>query len=78
MIDLVFAFVIICGLTMLMMAIICAYQDTQSRIKWRESTSLENIEMVKREAVNEYISKQVDDETIHNTRADRQADWAGA
>ena len=66
-------FMTIASVTMLMV-FICAYQETQSRIKWRESTSLETIEMVKREAVNEYISKQVDYATIHNTRPDRQAD----
>ena len=48
----------------LIIVVISAYQDTQSRIKWRESTSLEMLETVKREAVNEYISK-VDYETIH-------------
>jgi uncharacterized membrane protein YqhA len=58
---------------MLIMVAISEYQDTQSRIKWRESTSLEMLETVKREAVNEYISK-VDYETIHNNRPDRQAD----
>lgn len=48
----------------LIMVAISAYRDTQSRMEWRESTSLEMIQMVKREAVNEYISKQMDYETI--------------
>lgn len=48
----------------LIIVAISAYQDTRSRAKWRESTSLEMLETVKREAVNEYISK-VDYETIH-------------
>lgn len=39
--------------TALMIVAISAYRDVQSRIKWRESTSLEMLEMVKREAVNE-------------------------
>ena len=43
---------------MLIIIGISAYQDTQSRIKWRETTSLKTLEMVKYEAVNEYISKQ--------------------
>lgn len=57
-IDLTVVIIMMGGLAMLIMAVICAYQDTQSRIKWRESTSLATLEMVKREAVNEYISKQ--------------------
>ena len=44
----------------LIVVAIAMYQEVQSRIKWRESTSLEIIE-----AVNEYISKQADYETIY-------------
>lgn len=56
--ELVFAIFMICACALLIMIAISAYQDTQSRIRWRESRSLEMIEIVKREAVNEYISKQ--------------------
>lgn len=49
----------------LIIVVISMYQEVQSRIKWRESRSLEMLETVKREAVNDYISKQVDYETIH-------------
>lgn len=43
--------------TALVIVAISAYREVQSRIKWRESISLELLETVKREAVNEYISK---------------------
>lgn len=56
--DLAFVIFFMGGLAVLIVVAICAYQDTQSRIKWREYRSLETLEMVKREAVNEYISKQ--------------------
>lgn len=60
------AFVIFMIITSIVLTIVavCAYQDMQSRIKWRESTSLEMLEMIKREAVNEYISKQKNYETV--------------
>lgn len=48
----------------LVMLTIAAYQDTRSRIEWRKTTSSYNIEMVKREAIEEYI-KQQQNETIH-------------
>ena len=49
-------FLMIAGVTLIIVAI-AAYRDTQSRITWRESTSWEMLETVKREAVNEYIEK---------------------
>ena len=75
--DLVFTiFLMIVGVILMIIAI-AAYRDSQSRITWRESTSREMLETVKREAVNEYIKKQEDYETILNNRADRQACRAG-
>lgn len=62
--ELIFVILMMTGCAVLIMVMILAYQDTQSHIKWRESTSLATLEMVKREAVNEYISKQGDYETI--------------
>lgn len=56
--ELVFTIFMIITCAVLVMFAISAYQDTQSRIKWRETTSLKTLEMVKYEAVNEYISKQ--------------------
>ena len=44
----------------LIVVAIAMYQEVQSRIKWRESASLEIIE-----AVNEYIQKQADYETTY-------------
>lgn len=60
------AFVIFMIITAIVLSIlaVCAYQDMQSRIKLRESKSLEMLEMIKREAVNEYISKQKNYETV--------------
>lgn len=55
--ELAFVIFMMIACTALIIVGISSYQDTQSRIKWRESTSLEMIETVKREAVNEYISK---------------------
>lgn len=63
-IDLAFVILIMSLCVALIMFAISAYRDTQSRMEWRESTSLEMIQKVKREAVNEYISKQMDYETI--------------
>ena len=62
--ELMFVIFMIIASVALIMVAIAAYQDTRSRVKWRESTSLEMLETVKREAVNEYISK-VNYETIY-------------
>lgn len=62
--DLAFAIFMMMACAILIMIAISAYQDAQSLIKWRETTSLEMLETVKREAVNDYISKQVDYETV--------------
>lgn len=53
--ELVFVIWLMIMATALMVVAISAYQEVQSRIKWRESTSLEMLETVKREAVEEYI-----------------------